>query len=333
MAKTIDEIAKETGFSITTVKLVVNDKAKQYRISDKTQKKIKDYVEQHGITINQAARSLKLNKTNTLGLVLPRLTNVFFSSLTEWLEQRCHDNGYQLITVCSESDPEREKEVTRNLIARGVDGLFIVPSCEKQQLQSIKDAKNKPLVFLDRNFEVEGQSTVVTDNYAGFLELSKRILKKSVSEIYVISGDSDLPSIKGRLQGFVDAHKELGKELTQGWIRTVPHNRVNDGFEGMKMLNDELKRIPEAIVFSSLPILEGALHYLKLHHGVIPSQLIIGTFDDHTMLEFLPNPTISVEQDAKSIAENACTLMHNLLKNKSAEAVNCVIRPKIISRD
>ncbi|WP_022942600.1 LacI family DNA-binding transcriptional regulator [Psychromonas hadalis] len=333
MGKTITEVAKATGFSITTVKLVVNNKAKQYRISEKTQIKIKDYVKEHGIMINQVARSLKLNKTNTLGLVIPRLTNRFFSSLAQLLEQLCCDNGYQLITVCSGDSPEREEEVSKNLIARGVDGLFIVPSSKEQQLLSIKYARNKPIVFLDRNFEIEGQSTVISDNYAGFLQLSKAILKKSTSDIYLISGDNNLPSIKHRLQGFVDAHKDLKKTLVHNWIISVPHNQANDGFEGMKALHKELKQLPEAIVFSSLPILEGALHYLKLHYGVIPSQLIIGTFDDHNMLDFLPNSTYSVKQDTKTIVENCCSIMLSLLKNIHTKPANYVVKPKLIHRN
>lgn len=333
IGKSIDEIAKEIGVSVTTVKLVVNGKADKYRIAKKTQQRIQDFISEHGLIINQAARSLKLKKTNTFGLIVPRLTNVFFSSLTEWLEQKSSEKGYQLITVCTDSNPDKEKEVTKNLIERGVDGLFIVPSSKKQQQNTVNTIPNKPIVFLDRDFEIEGQSTIVTDNYYGFLELTKKILAKSVSEVYVISGDSDLPSIRNRLQGFVDGHQQENKKLMPHWIQTVPHNRVQDGHDGMKMLIENTKRLPESIVFSSLPILEGGLHYLKEHYGVIPQHLIIGTFDDHTMLDFLPNPVVSVEQDAKSIADQAYTLMESLLEDKNTVPVNIVIPPKIIDRN
>ena len=333
IGKTIDEIAKEIQVSVTTVKLVVNGKADKYRISKKTQQRIQDFISEHGIVINQAARSLKLKKTNTFGLIVPRLTNVFFSSLTEYLEHKSADKGYQLITVCTDSDPEREQAVTKNLIERGVDGLFIVSSCKQQQQHTINTIPNKPIVFLDRDFETEGQSTVVTDNYNGSLNLTQKILEKSVSDVYVISGDSDLPSIRNRLQGFVDAYQQQNRELMPHWIQTVPHNRTEDGYDGMKTLTATLKRVPEAVIFSSLPILEGALSYLKEHYGVIPQHLVIGTFDDHTMLDFLPNPIISVAQDAESIAEYAYSLMASTLNESDRTPLNVVVPPKVISRN
>lgn len=77
MAKTIEQIANALDLSITTVRLVLNGKAERYRISVKTQEKIADYVNEYGYTVNHTARSLKLNKTETFGLVIPRLSNPF----------------------------------------------------------------------------------------------------------------------------------------------------------------------------------------------------------------------------------------------------------------
>jgi len=333
IGKTISEIAEDTGVSTTTVKLVVNGQATRYRIAKKTQEKIRNYVDEHGIIINQAARSLKLKKTHTLGLVVPRLTNIFFSLMTEWLEHECVQKGYQLITVCTDSDPVKEQEVTKNLIERGVDGLFIVSSSKEQQDLTANNIINKPVLFLDRDFKVAGQSTVVSDNYFGFFELSKTILKKSISEIYVICGDSELPSIKDRLQGFVDGHHQLQLPLTSNWMRSVSHNRFQDGYEGMSKLIHELNRLPEAVVFSSLPILEGGLHFIKRHYGVIPHSLVIGTFDDHTMLDFLPNTIISVQQDAKAIAKYASSMMNSAIDKETITNQNIVVTPQIITRN
>ncbi|GAM57279.1 fructose repressor fruR, lacI family [Vibrio ishigakensis] len=78
MAMTIEQIASNLGVSITTVKLVHNGKADKYRISAKTQKRVHDFIDKHGIVVNQTARNLKLKKTNTLGLIVPRITNRFF---------------------------------------------------------------------------------------------------------------------------------------------------------------------------------------------------------------------------------------------------------------
>ncbi len=86
MAKTVEQIASDLNLSVTTVRLVLNGKAEQYRISVKTQTRINEYVERYGYIINHSARSLKLNKTDTLGLIVPNISNVFFATLAEKLE-------------------------------------------------------------------------------------------------------------------------------------------------------------------------------------------------------------------------------------------------------
>ena len=110
MAKTVEQVAKALDISITTVRLVLGGKAEQYRISAKTQQRINDYIAENGLVVNHIARSLKLNKTETLGLVIPRLSNLFFSTLAEKLESCCRQAGYQLMIACTYSDSEHEKQ-------------------------------------------------------------------------------------------------------------------------------------------------------------------------------------------------------------------------------
>lgn len=125
MAKTVEQIASDLNLSVTTVRLVLNGKAEQYRISVKTQTRINEYVERYGYIINHSARSLKLNKTDTLGLIVPNISNVFFATLAEKLEQRCRRSGYQLTISCTYDDVDYENKLTKAFIARNVDGLLL----------------------------------------------------------------------------------------------------------------------------------------------------------------------------------------------------------------
>lgn len=93
----------------------------------KTQSRINEHVERFGYTLNHSARSLKLNKTETLGLIVPNISNVFFATLAEKLELRCRRSGYQLMISCTYNDVDYENKLVKALMARNVDGLFIVP--------------------------------------------------------------------------------------------------------------------------------------------------------------------------------------------------------------
>lgn len=142
MAKTVEQVARALEISITTVRLVLE----QYRISAKTQQRINDYIAENGLVVNHIARSLKLNKTETLGLVIPRLSNLFFSTQSEKLEVCCRQAGYQLMIACTYSDSEHENSLVEGLLARNVDGLFVVPSTRETQLHHQKVARKRPLV-------------------------------------------------------------------------------------------------------------------------------------------------------------------------------------------
>ncbi|MFH7827550.1 LacI family DNA-binding transcriptional regulator [Kluyvera chengduensis] len=315
MAKTVEQVARALDISITTVRLVLGGKAEQYRISVKTQQRINDYVAENGLVVNQIARSLKLNKTETLGLVIPRLSNLFFSTLAEKLESCCRQAGYQLMIASTYSDSDHENSLVEGLLARNVDGLFVVPSTRESQLHHQKLARKRPLVLLDRDFGESDVSLVVSDNYNGSKKLVQAMTQATeVSPIFFIAGDTQQPSIQRRLQGYLS-------ELPQGneWILSASHNRQEEGRQLMLDFLKQHQQPPKAFIASSLPILEGTLSALRETYGFIPSDISIGTFDEHQMLGFLPNEVWSMRQDEDTWAQHAFHLMQQKLQGENAD--------------
>ena len=315
MAKTVEQVARALEISITTVRLVLGGKAEQYRISAKTQQRINDYIAENGLVVNHIARSLKLNKTETLGLVIPRLSNLFFSTLAEKLEACCRQAGYQLMIACTYSDSEHENSLVEGLLARNVDGLFVVPSTRETQLHHQKVARKRPLVLLDRDFGESDVSLVVSDNYNGSKKLVQAMTQAvDVSPIFFIAGDTQQPSIQRRLQGYL-SELPAGKE----WILSASHNRQEEGKQLMLDFLRQHREPPKAFIASSLPILEGTLSALRETYGFIPSDIPIGTFDEHQMLGFLPNAVWSTRQDEDAWAQHAFHLMQQKLQGENAD--------------
>ena len=334
MAKTVDEISKLAGVSITTVRLVINGQAEKYRISKKTQNKVHTLIDEYGYVLNQTARNLKLQKTNTIGLVVPRLSNLFFSELAEALEAECRIAGYQLITVTSEDDETREKKVTDNLYARDIDGLFIAPCSLKRQQklqQGPARGKKKPLVYLDRDFGVEQSIVVASDNEAGAYEMGKKLAPLS-DEFYFIGGDPSFTSMQYRIKGIKAGLQDQGIELSGAHIQIDGKNTRENGHAQMDALIKALGRPPNALISGSLPILEGAIVSLKKHYGRIPEEMLIGSFDDHAMLDFLPNKVIAMQQDSKHIASAAMKKMLTLVAGEQLEHPQELLQPKLIIR-
>ena len=328
MAKTVDEISKLAGVSVTSVRLVINGQDKKYRISEKTRNKIQGIIDEHGYVINQTARSLKLKKTQTIGLVIPSLTNPFFSSLTEELESRCRAEGYQLITVCSGDNEEVEEDVIKNLLARDVDGLFITPSTAELQKKFGSKKQKKPIVFLDRDFESSDCPVVATDNDDGGERLGHELANLG-TELYFLGADFSLPTVQARLRGLKKGLANNGYKLTDNEIIIQGKSERKNGYIVMEQLCKGLGHVPPGIICISLPILEGAMEYLRKEHGRIPPEMVIGSFDDHSMLEFFQNKVVAMRQNIPALSELAIELMQHLIENKDINRRQNIIAPEI----
>lgn len=306
MAKTVEQIASALNLSITTIRLVLSGKAEQYRISLKTQTRIQEYVERYGYVLNHSARSLKLNKTDTLGLIVPNISNVFFATLAEKLEQRCRRAGYQLMITCTYDDVDYENKLTKALIARNIDGLFIVPSTLENQQHHLRQV-TKPLVLLDRDFKFTDNALVESHNIAGSEKLTQRIVDAGQHPVWLLIGDTRLPSINDRLQGYLNVLKKQGDQQTE-WVRESTDNTPECGYSLMETLIEE-QGYPKAFIASSLPMLEGAIKAITDRFGHVPADINIGTFDEHPMLGFLANNVWSMQQDEDAWAEKAFEMM------------------------
>lgn len=300
MSKTADEIARETGFSITTVRLVINGQSDKYRISAKTQKVIEDYIAIHGYSVNHAARSLKLRRSDTIGFVVPDLANAFFARLMASLEVLCRERDLLLLTVSSHDDPELEKRAVANLLARGVDGLVIAP-CQPV-LPRLENRARAPIVMFDRDYGSAPYPTVVSDNVQGAQEMTRRMLSEVKTPFAFLCGHADSPSIQDRISGFEAACASFG--ITDG-AALVRLDADDSTAAGRRLMGTLLGATPAALtafMCSSLLVLEGALQELKARSGRIDPSIMIGTFDDHTMLDLLPNRVVSIRQNEAALA-------------------------------
>lgn len=327
MAKTVEQIANDLNLSVTTVRFVLGGKAEQYRISLKTQARINAYVERYGYTINHSARSLKLNKTDTLGLIIPCISNVFFATLAEKLELRCRRSGFQLMISCTYNDVDYENKLVKALIARNVDGLFIAPATLENQQHHLRQVK-KPLVLLDRDFKFTDNALVESNNFAGGVTLTDAMLNAREAPLWFLVGDKQLPSIHDRLAGYLHAVEQHPQATPR-----VAENPDNTPTGGAQMMRSIIAGhgVPRAFIASSLPVLEGAIRELRAHCGAIARDINIGTFDEHPMLGFLSNNVWSMQQDEDNWAEKAFELMQQAIDGTPAKRTEQVTM-KLIKR-
>ena len=333
MSKTAEEISLATGFSITTIRFVINGQSEKYRISAKTKKTIDDYIAIHGYSLNHAARSLKLNRSDTIGLVVPDLANAFFSRLMAALESLCRKRNLLLLTVSSHEDPELENRAITSLLGRGVDGLVVAP-CQPAALpQLLKNKARKSIVMFDRDYSPSLFPTVTSDNFQGGLELTRQMLQETNGSFFFLCGHAELPSIHDRIRGFSAACEEFGLSDSGSLLRLETENSPAVGRKLMQGLIDTLQHPPHAFMCSSLLILEGALHQIKSQTGHISKDILIGTFDDHAMLDLLPNRVLSIRQNEDALAQRVFERLIQPMSERKGTQQRDIVPTELICRN
>lgn len=335
MSKTVEEIARETGFSITTVRFVISGKADQYRISASTKKQIEDYIALHGYSLNHAARSLKTKRSDTVGLVVPDLANAFFARFMAALEVHCRQRDQLLLTVSSHGDADLENRAITSLLARGVDGLVIAP-CQLPKLpQLLRNKAGARVVMFDREYRPARFPTVISDNFEGSLTMTRRLVAEAGGPCHFLCGDAELPSIQDRVCGFRAALAETGLSDSASLLRLEADNTTLAGQKMMRALIDDLHGAPAAFMCSSLLVLEGALAQLRAQLGVIDAGILIATFDDHAMLDLLPNRVLSIKQNEAALASRVFERLHAADATPSAVPENAadIVASELICRN
>jgi LacI family transcriptional regulator len=326
----IKDIAKKTGLSITTVSRVLNGKAKQYRISKKSQQIIKEAATELNYIPNHFAANLRSGRSNTLGLILPSLDNPFFARIASIINNEVRKHGYTLIITDSNEDIEAEKIELRQFVSRNIEGLIIVPcSNEVEHIEQINN-QGLPLILLDRYFENCDIPFVATDNYNGAVMATRHLIEHGHSSIACIQGVTKSTPNKLRINGFKKTMQEAGNEN----IRIVGDDfSVQNGFLETKLLLQWNER-PTAIFTLSNTIAMGCLKALKEENIRVPEDISIITFDDHPYLDFLATPITSIAQPIEHICKIALRYLFSRLNEEEDIIVNQVIlKPEMKLRE
>ncbi len=325
---TLDEVAAATGFSRTTVRFVINGQAERYRIKAETRERIEEFIREHGIVIDRTARSLRLRRSDAIGLVLPDLANPFFAHLTAALEDLCHAAGLVLLTASSHDDPDGEARAVARLLERGVDGMVIAPCSPMTTIPRAGRQRSCAIVIADRAFPEQPFPMVVTDNETVARRLADMLLAEKGEAVF-LAASRWLPSIEERIRGFVAAC--LAHGLDDGEAR-IFCSETDDVAAGARLMNEVIARrggLPAAFVCSSLLVFEGALQAISAHGGGLPPDMLLGTFDHHPLLEFLPNQIVSAHQDEDAIAATIFRCLREQLAGKPPRAERHVINGHI----
>ena len=331
MNKTIAEIAKLANVSKTTVSLVINGHGSKHRISKNTQQKVLEIVKKTDFTLSQVARSFRLKKTQTIGLIVPDLTNWFFSGISYEIEIFARKYHHQVLIACSDDNEKTEYQVIKNLKAHRVDGLIIASVMKKEQVTKDIMGLDIPVVYIDRRIESDNVSWVASDNYQGAYDIITHMCKQNADDIYYIGGLKNISTSKNRLKGYHRALQDNHLPFRPEIVFQKDYSMAS-GYELARKIYTEHNKFPPAIFTASLALLEGVLKCIKDTLGEIPGSIRIGTFDDHPFLDYMSPKICSVRQDTEQIAKSSAEIIFDALSGRPWVQQK-IIKPRTIIRD
>lgn len=210
MKPSLKHIAEHLGLSKTTVSWVISGQAEKKNISRATAERVLEYAESLHYQPNMIARSLHTGQTKTVGLILPSISDSFYSEVAREIESRARNQGYSLMISSSESDIDREDEIIRLFKAKRVDGIILAPTKRsKVEVQRLID-EGYPLITIDRYFPELDASYITINNRDSCYMLTKHLINKGCKRIALLTTNSYLTTMSQRREGVEDAQRESG---------------------------------------------------------------------------------------------------------------------------
>lgn len=326
---TLVDIAKKTGYSMTTISRVLNGKSEQYRISKSAENIIIQAVKELNYKPNIIAQSLRNNTTYTIGLLVPHIDNPFFANIASVVIREAQSYNYTVMLIDTLEDPVQEDKAIDSLLSRKIDGIILVPTGENPS--KLEDISTKtPIVLIDRYFEGHNLPYVSTDNYTGAYQATKLLLESGHQKILCIQGPEVSITTKERIRGYLDAIKEFGNP-DNVMMRGNDFSIQNGYIETKMALNSALK--PTAIFALSSTILLGAVKALNEHKIRIPQDISVISFDDNLYLDYLNPPITRVAQPLEDIGVIAVKILMQKILEQTELHSEILLKPNMIQRD
>lgn len=311
---TIKEIAKVLGISASSVSRGLHDHPS---ISLTTRMRIKKVAEELNYEPNQTAIFLKQGKTYTIGVILPELSEAFFSTAISAIEDMANEKNYHVLMAQSHDNEEKEKLLVEKMKSHRIDGLIVSVSKETSSFDHFTSLRkqNIPVVFFDRIPALDNVHYVACNMETGTVEAVTYLLKKGHRAIGLINGPTTLLASTERREGYIKAHTKNRLKFDPSLIASCDLTE-NGTIKAMGELLSN-KRSPTAIVTFNDYVSLYAIKYARGLGLQINKDIEFVSYANLPLINFMDQvPTASVEQYPYLQGQKAADILLDLLSNK-----------------
>ena len=301
---TIKDIARELKISPSTVSRALKNHPD---ISQETKKAVMELANQMDYQPNIIALSLRKRKTNTVGVIIPKIVHHFFSTIISGIEDIAYAEGYNVIITQSDESYQREVDCVFALVSSRVDGLFMSLSSETTDYEHLQvlNKRNIPVIFLDRSCDAIFSSKVLVDDHDGAFLATEHLIQQGCKIPIHLAASDTMGIAKERKQGFLDA---LAKNKLSPIEQAIVYSdNLQMGYDSVKKL------LAEGVAFDGIFAVNdetaiGAMRALKEAGKQIPKDVAVIGFGDNPICEVVDPPLSSIRQPGFEMGQIAAQL-------------------------
>ena len=326
---TISDIAKEVGMSPSTVSRVINRRG---YFSEDTLARVEEVMISLGYRPSGSSRGSNGTTPKLVGLIIPDLSNVFYTSVSTAASRMLNALGYDMILCVNEEDPDRDLNSLKMLEEKCVDGIIYAHPANGDNSEELRAlvSRGMPVVEINRQREVDLLDAVLADNLRGSQQGTDYLLSLGHKRIGFITGMSSTTTGSERLLGYQTSMTRVGLPIDRDLVRVGDFSREWGEKVTREMMS--LSNPPTAIFATSNRIALGSLQVLnelKIH---IPDQISFISFDDSEWLSAWSPPITALDIAIDEMAKLSVQLLHNRISGKGQKPVTYHLGTNLVTR-
>jgi DNA-binding LacI/PurR family transcriptional regulator len=305
MPTTIKDIARHAGVSHTTVSRALNHSP---LISDQTTERIQKIALELGYHPSVAARSLKTNRSQALGVIVSHIADPYFSEILQGIDDVAQENGYSLFIASAQHDPVRENSIVQTMREHRVDGVILCsPNFTAEQSNQL-NSYDIPIVALNNQAAEGYRFAIYHDDVDGSRQACQHLIALGHKKIAYLGNFTAGRTTRERHEGFKQAMEEAGLPVRPEFIHQASGNSPEQGLEGVEYYLGLPERPTAVICYNdmmAIGVLKG-LHQAGLR---VPEDMSVTGFDNIMYSDYTRPPLTTIDQPKRSLGAEAAKLM------------------------
>ena len=311
---TIKDVARMAGVSISTVSKYMNGG----NLRTENAEAIRLAIETLDYRVNPFARSLKTQRSRSIGILLPDMTAPFFGAVVTALDKTLREHGYHSLISCYSANHGMERDNLHYLISNGIDGLIYIPEdLSAEEYYELTANCNVPMVQMDRMIQGVQADAVLVDNADATYAATSEMISRGHRSIAMVTGPKSVFTAKERQVGYLRALSDHGI-LYDDDLFVSRENTFATGYHGFETLWN-LKERPTAVVSTNYDITLGLVTAVREKGLRIPEDIDIMGFDCVEVCSMMKPPLPVIHQPEQLIGQTAAQYLIQRLEGYTGD--------------